>query len=181
MKRLLISAAGAVLSIALIAPPVFAQQTCNTGVGGSTCVTTVSVAMTTGAVVDLTQSSATTSLGAPTAADFNAGYKASSGPSFAIKANSDWTLQVRAGSSTWAATNTSPGVSARSNKPASDLQWSTSADGVFAGLTLAGVTIASGSATAAASAGIFYRTQYAWLLDTPGSYSLDVIVTLSAP
>ena len=157
------------------------QQSCNTGFLGTTCVTTASVSMTAGVVVDLTQSSATTSLGTPVASDFTTGFKAANGPTLDVKSNGAWTIQIRAATSTWAATNTSPGVNARTNKPAADLTWSGSIGGTFVPLTLTGVTLLTGNATATTVQGVFYRTLYSWLLDTPGDYSLGVILTLSSP
>jgi hypothetical protein len=44
------------------------------------------------------------------------------------------------------------------------------------------VTVQSIGATGGSSpVNLFYRTKYAWGLDTPGNYSLTVVFTLAAP
>lgn len=39
----------------------------------------------------------------------------------------------------------------------------------------------SGAATATTTSTFFYRTLYGWTLDTPGSYSIIVMFTVTAP
>jgi hypothetical protein len=140
-----------------------------------------SVSMTAGRVVRLQMSAASTSLTAPTTADFDAGVNATTGPTLTVSANAPWTLHIRAASATWAATNTSPGAPARTNKPAGDLKWSLSAGGAFAPLTTSDASLFAGSATASDATTLYYQTLYNWTLDTPGNYSLSIVLTLTAP
>jgi hypothetical protein len=90
-------------------------------------------------------------------------------------------LQVRASAAFWTATNTSPGAPARTDKPAADLKWATSAGGPFNPLATADATLVSGSATASSATTLYFQTLYSWTVDTPGNYSLSVVLTLTAP
>jgi hypothetical protein len=137
--------------------------------------------MTTTRVVRLQVSAGSTSLTAPTPTDFDAGFNATTGPTFTVSANAAWSLYVRASSAFWTATNTSPGAPARTTKPAADLQWSTASNGTFLGLTTTDATLVTGTATASTVTTLFLRTLYGWTLDTPGNYSLTVVLTLTAP
>lgn len=158
-------------------------QTCTAAGGGGTCSTApISATMTVNAVVQLTLSSTSTSLTPPGSTDYDAGFVANTGPSATVQCNTTCRLQISAGTPTWAATTTVVSAPARTNKPCSDLTWSTSAGGTFAGLTTSPVTVQSIPATGgSAPVSFFYRTNYAWGLDTPGNYSLTVVFTLAAP
>ncbi|HTY07223.1 MAG TPA: hypothetical protein VMC86_11945 [Gemmatimonadales bacterium] len=150
--------------------------------GGGNCTTAaISATLTIGRVVQLTLSSTTTALATPAAADFDAGFVASTGPTATVYCNTACRLQISASTATWTATTTVPSVPARANKPASDLQWSTASNGTFAGLTTTPTNVSSLGATAGTAVGIFYHTLYAWGLDTPGNYSLKVVFTLASP
>jgi hypothetical protein len=146
----------------------------NCGLGGS-------VSMTAGKVVMVAMSAGSTTLAAPTPADFDAGLNATTGPTITVRANAAWTLHLRASTALWTATNTSPGAPARTTKPAADLKWSTSSGGTFTALTTSDVTLVSGSATASSATTLFFQTLYGWTLDTPGNYSLAVVLTLTSP
>ncbi len=126
-------------------------------------------------------SAGSTALTPPTTAHFDAGFNTTTGPTFTVSANAAWTLQVRASSGIWTATNTTPGAPARTNKPAGDLQWSTASNGAFTALTIGDVTLFSGAVTASNATTLYFRTLYDWALDTPGSYSLSLVLTLTAP
>jgi len=140
-----------------------------------------SVAMTAGRVVRLQVSAGSTPLTAPTPADFDAGLNATTGPTLTVSANAPWTLHLRAASALWTATNTAPGAPARTNKPAADLQWSTASNGGFTALTTGDVSLLTGSATATSATTLYFQTLYNWTLDTPGNYSLSIVLTLTAP
>jgi len=49
------------------------------------------------------------------------------------------------------------------------------------GLTTTDATLVTGAATASSATNLFLRTLYDWTLDTPGNYSLTVVLTLTAP
>jgi len=158
-----------------------ADAQCTASGAPASCNLPGSVSMTAGRVVRLQVNAASTSLTAPTTTDFDAGFNSTTGPTVTVSANAPWMLQLRASTASWNATNTSPGAPARINKPASDLRWSTNAAGVFSALTTSDATLVSGSATASSSTTLYFRTAYSWTLDTPGNYSLSVVLTLTAP
>jgi hypothetical protein len=173
----------ALTAIALIAwgnPSTVAAQ-CTASGAPDNCTQVGSVSMTAGRVVRLQVSAGSTSLTAPTTADFDAGFNATTGPTFTVSANAPWTLYTRASSAFWTATNTSPGAPARTTKPAADLTWSTASNGTFVGMTTTDATLVSGAATASSATTLFLQTHYGWTLDTPGIYSLTVVLTLTAP
>jgi hypothetical protein len=126
-------------------------------------------------------SAASTTLTAPTPTDFDAGFNSTSGPSLTVSANSAWTLHIRAASATWTATNTSPGAPARTTKPATDLKWATASNGTFSALTTTDASLVNGSAAAGNATSLYFQTLYDWTLDTPGNYSLSIVLTLTAP
>ena len=148
-----------------------AEAQCTASGAPASCNLSGSVSMTAGRVVLVQMSAGSTALAAPTPADFDAG----------LSANAAWTLHVRASTALWTATNTSPGAPARTTKPAADLKWSTSSGGTFTALTTSDVTLVTGSATASSATTLFFQTLYGWTLDTPGNYSLAVVLTLTSP
>src|SRR3989441_10787497 len=139
------------LGAALMLPAAAQGQACTAPIPAGTCTATTSTTLTVGLLIQLTLSSTTTTLAPPALSDYDAGFVANQGPSATVKSNRAWRLQVSALAAIWTATSTQPGVVARPNKPASDLQWSTAAGGPFTGLTTVPVTAASGAATAAAT------------------------------
>jgi hypothetical protein len=158
-----------------------AGQSCNAPVPNGSCFVTTSATLTIPDVMQLTLTSTSTALTAPASADYDAGYVADAGPTATIKSNRAWRLQISAAAATWTASNTQPGVNARTSKPAADLAWATASGGPFTALGVTPVTAASGAATAGAPRSFFFRTSYSWGLDTPGAYSLAVVFTLLAP
>jgi hypothetical protein len=132
-------------------------------------------------VVKLQVSAGSTALTPPTTADFDAGFNTTTGPTLTVSANATWTLHVRATSAVWTATNTTPGAPARTNKPAGDLQWSSASNGAFIPLTTGDVNLFSGAATASNAMTLYFHTLYDWAQDTPGNYSLSVVLTLTSP
>lgn len=137
--------------------------------------------MIAGRVVLLQVSAASTALTAPTPADFDAGFNATTGPTLSISANASWALSLRSTTPLWSAVNTSPGAPARTDKPVADLTWSTNPAGPFAALTIVNSSLVSGTATASTVTTLYFRTLYSWLLDTPGNYGLTLVLTLTSP
>ncbi len=181
MIRNRLSVATMAIIIAGATAPAAAHAQCTASGSPANCGVPASVSMTAGRVVRLQMSAASTSLAAPTTSDFDAGFNATTGPTLTVSANAPWTLHIRAASATWTATNTSPGAPARTNKPAGDLQWSLVASGGFAALTTSDVSLFTGSATASDATTLYFQTLYDWALDSPGNYSLSVVLTLTAP
>src|SRR3982074_3396039 len=163
------------------ARPTAVAAQCNAIGSGGTCNQAGSVSMTAGRIVRLQMTPASTAPHVPTPADFDAGFNATTGPTFTVSANAAWTLHVRAAAAFWTATNTSPGAPARTTKPAADLKWSTAVAGTFNSLTTSDVNLVTGAATASNATTLFFQTLYSWTLDTPGNYSLSVILTLTSP
>jgi hypothetical protein len=126
-------------------------------------------------------SAGSSALTAPTPADFDAGFNATTGPTLTVSANAPWTLHLRSSGAFWAATNTSPGAPARATKPAGDLRWSTASNGVFSALSTSDVNLVTGTATASSATTLYFQTLYDWALDTPGNYSQTIVLTLTAP
>jgi hypothetical protein len=173
--------AGMALLLIAAARPL-AAQTCTASGGGGTCSTaSIAASMTVGTVVQLTLSATSTALTAPGSLDYDAGFVANGGPSATVQCNTTCRLQISAATALWSATTTVISAPARANKPAADLTWSTSVGGTFTGLTTGPATVQSMSATGGTVTNLFYRTKYAWGLDTPGNYSLTVVFTLAAP
>ena len=148
-----------------------------------TCNTTNTASVTVGALVKLAMSSATTTLTNPSADNVDVGaVLPDAGPSFTIKANRSWTLKIKSQNATdWTYSGTNSGV-----KPIGDLAWSTAVNGTFAAITGSDATFASGAgASNGTAAAAFFRTT--WVADftsasnAPGSYSLPIVFTLTAP
>ncbi|MGH7701378.1 MAG: hypothetical protein ACREMJ_12775 [Gemmatimonadales bacterium] len=156
-------------------------QTCTAPVPNGSCAVTTSTTLPIGTVMQLTLDATATVLGTPGTADYDAGFVADNGPTATVKSNRPWRLQISAASALWSAANTEPGVSARVDKPAGDLRWSTAGGGPFTGLSTIPVDAQTGGASGGAAVTLFYRTVYDWTLDTPGAYSLPVVLTLTAP
>ena len=167
------------IGLSMAASPASAQ--CTASGAPASCGVPGSVSMTAGRVVRLQMSAGSTALTAPTPADFDAGFNATSGPTLTVSANASWTLSVRAAAATWTATNTSPGAPARTTKPAADLKWSTASNGSFASFTTSDVNLVTGSATASNATTLYFHTLYGWTLDTPGNYSMSIVLTLTSP
>ena len=161
--------AAMVLATAIGATQANAQCSGNAG----SCNTTNTASVTVGALVKLGMSSNATALTNPTADNVDAGNTLqNSGPTFSVKSNV---------ATNWDYVGSDAGV-----KPIGDLAWSTAAAGTYAAITASDVTFASGAAaTNGFAAQAFFRTT--WSSDftspsnAPGTYSLPIVFTLSAP
>ena len=151
--------------------------------GNGSCNLTNTVTASVNNLVKLQMTSATTSLSSPTADQVETGVTlADNGPSFTIKANRSWTLNIKT-------TNPSQWTYAGSNsgaKPISDLTWSNAAAGTFTGISSTDALFTSGAAaTNGAAAQVFFKTVWAAGFtqpsNAPGTYSMPVVFTLSAP
>jgi hypothetical protein len=156
-----------------------AQCSSNTG----SCNTSITTSLTIGALVKLGLSATTTSLTAPTADQVDVGALiADAGPTFTIKANRSWTMNIRSGNATnWTYAGSSGGV-----KPISDLSWSNALAGTYAAITAIDAVFTSGaSASSGTAAAAFFKTNYPAgftnAANAPGTYTLPIILTLTAP
>lgn len=171
--------AAMVLGTAISANQAIAQCSGNAGSCNSTNTASVSV----NALVKLGMSSATTTLTSPTADQVEVGANiADAGPSFTVKANRSWTLNIKTTNpAQWTYVGTLGG-----NKPVSDLTWSNAVAGSYVGISSTDALFLSGaSATNGAAAQVFFKTVWAAGFtqpsNAPGTYSLPVVFTLSAP
>src|SRR5258705_7055350 len=117
MKRIGIGVAIVAVTAVIAIPPGAALAQCTASGAPASCGVPGSVSMTAGRVVRLQMSTASTSLTAPTPADFDAGFNATTGPALTVSSNAAWTLHIRGVAALWTASNTSPGAPARANKP----------------------------------------------------------------
>ncbi|MDQ6872411.1 MAG: hypothetical protein M3037_10435 [Gemmatimonadota bacterium] len=156
-------------------------QGCSGNAG--TCNTTNTASVLIPALVKLGMSATTTSLTAPTADQVDLGATVSdAGPTFTIKANRSWTLNIKSGNPTnWTYTGANSGV-----KPIADLTWANAVAGTYAAITASDVVFTNGGgATAGTAAAAFFKTNYPAgftnSANAPGTYSLPVVFTLTAP
>ena len=158
-----------------------AAQSCNIGSAPGNCTTTTSATLTVGKVVQLTLATTSTTLPAPTITDYANGYLTGSGQVVSIRSNANVVVRVAARTSTWSASNMTPGVTAWVAKPSTDLQLGAATTGPFTALTTAGYTLSNSGATATLDLPVAYKLLLDWRNDTPGQYSLDVVYTVTAP
>lgn len=162
-----------------------AAQSCSISSTAATptpCTVTSTHSLTMPSLLSLTMSGFTSgtsqTLAAPSdIADFSSGNTIqvpTTGPTFVVKANRAYKVQISATAATFTGTSYA--------KPAGDVSWSTSANGTFVALSTTATDVDAGNATAGStSVGLFYKTTYKLLQDLPGTYSLDVKFTLVAP
>lgn len=167
LRRLIL---GLALLVAAAGTTQAAAQSCT----GNPCSVGNTVSATVGTLLRLTLSTTTTALAGPSEAEFDAGFQDAAGPSATVKANRSWTLKVSAAAANWTTDNLVV-------KPASDLQWATASGGPYAGLTIAAADVATSGATASFAQPVFYRVLWSYANDAPGSYSLVVTYTVTAP
>lgn len=148
------------------------------GCSGATC--TVEVTMPVTDVVRLTLSSTSVALGAPSESDYAAGYRDVAGAAVNVSAKSNRAIQVQVNGTTPAFGYL--GALADPAKPAADLLWSTSAAGLGSTTTHMGATatlLNRGAGTITVP--LFLRTRWDFTRDVPGTYSLGIRLTVSAP
>jgi hypothetical protein len=171
--------AATVLGSALCVSQANAQ--CSGNAGG--CLTVNTASATVNALVKLGMSATTSSLSSPTADQIEVGATlADAGPTFTVKANRSWTLNIRTSNpATWTYVGTLGGT-----KPISDLTWSNAVAGTFVGISTSDALFLSGAAaTNGTAAQAFFRTVWAAGFtqpsNAPGVYSLAIVFSLSAP
>ncbi|MGH7603595.1 MAG: hypothetical protein ACRENK_06300 [Gemmatimonadaceae bacterium] len=171
--------AAAVLSSVIGATQANAQ--CSGNAGSCNSVNTASA--TVNALVKLGMSATTTALSAPTADQIEIGATlADAGPTFTIKANRSWTLNIRTSNASLFTYVGSNG----GTKPMSDLTWSNAAAGTYAAIGASDALFTSGAAaTNGTAAQAFFKTVWAAGFtqpsNAPGTYSLPIVFSLTAP
>ncbi|HEY4734241.1 MAG: hypothetical protein ACJ79J_06690 [Gemmatimonadaceae bacterium] len=179
MKATRIILAAMVLGTGISAGQAGAQCSGNAG----SCNLTNTVSASVNALVKLQMSSASMSVASPTADQVEVGATlADAGPTFTIKANRSWSLNIKTTNpSNWTYVGSNGGV-----KPISDLTWSNAAAGTYVGMSTTDALLTSGAAaTNGAAAQVFFKTVWAagftMPSNAPGTYSMPVVFTLSAP
>jgi hypothetical protein len=181
MKATRLILAAMVLGTVVGASQANAQQTCSGNAG--TCNATNTAQVVIPALVKLDLGATTTSLTAPTADAVDAGTPVdNAGPTITIKSNRSWTLNLKSGRPQYWDFNSAAGTA----KPISDLLWSATSGTGYAAITTTDAVLKSGaSATGSGSASVYFRTLYnggfADPSNAPGTYSLPIVFTLSAP
>jgi hypothetical protein len=152
-----------------------AAQSCST----NPCTVGVTASSTVADVMQLTLSSTSSDLGSPTATEYATGYMDAGGPTATVKSNRPWRVTVVGNAANFS--YTAPLASGLTNsKTAADLKWGTAA-GTYGSNMGSAAQLSSGNGTSGAPQQIFFRTQWAWATDVPGTYSLVVNFTLSGP
>lgn len=158
-----------------------ANAQCSGNAGG--CLTVNTASATVNALVKLGMSATATTLSSPTADQVEIGATlADVGPTFTIKANRSWTLNIRTSNpANWTYVGTNGGT-----KPISDLTWSNAVAGTYAGISTTDALFLSGAAaTNGTAAQAFFKTVWAAGFtqpsNAPGTYSLPIVFSLSAP
>ena len=158
-----------------------ANAQCSGNAGG--CLTINTASATVNALVKLGMSAAATTLSSPTADQVEIGATlADAGPSFTVKANRSWTLNIRTSNpANFTYVGTNGGV-----KPISDLTWSNALAGSYVGISTTDALFLSGAAaTNGTAAQAFFKTVWAAGFtqpsNAPGTYSMAVVFSLSAP
>lgn len=156
-----------------------AAQSCEQ-TGTSSCTVNVTLRAPIPFTAALSASSSVTDLGVLTATTLvpgqSTGTRTDAGPTVQAQANFAWMLTMRAGSTTWSYS----GSATAPSKSAADLSWR-AGSGSFTPISTTGSTLLSGTAGAAATAVLSFRTTWSWTSNPPGSYALPLTLTLTAP
>jgi hypothetical protein len=153
-----------------------ASAQCNSTGFPSSCAQTRAWSVVVQPTVRVTVTPTVATLASPDATDFTNGFSISLGHTAVIKANNAWQLLISSGQALWTA-----GGGGRPNKPDGDLLWGLSSGGPFTAVTGTPVQVTTGTATNATSVSIYYKVLWVWNLDIPGTYTLPVTLTISAP
>ena len=138
------------------------------------CTATNTVQVHVGTVLRLSLQGSTVVLATAGPETIRSGGQAATGPSAVVRSNGSWKLHISAAQDVWTPLDSS----ARLDKPATDLTWSTrSADG-FSSLSTGLTEAARGGPTSGTTLPLYYRTRFAPAADTPGAYSMTVRLTL---
>jgi hypothetical protein len=109
--------------------------------------------------------------------DVAAGVATPTPVSFTVQGNRAWSVQISGAAAKWTAS-----AGAWTNKPVSDLRWSLSSTGATTAMSITPASVTSGSATAGSAATTVYlRPAVHWTTDLPGTYTIGVTFTLTAP
>ena len=129
-------------------------------------------------ILRLSVSGSSVGLGVPTDVDFTAGYKDVSAVNVTVSANRPVVVQITGLTGTFGYI----GAMSNPNKPASELRWATSAAALSSTTNHMGSLLTLVSQNAGSSLiPLYLRTLWSYSTDVPGTYSLGISFTLSAP
>lgn len=154
------------------------QAEAQLGCSGTVC--TVEISMPITDILRMSLSAPSVGLGSPSDIDYAAGYRDVAGPAVVVtvKSNRPVSLQMAGLSPVFGYV----GSMANPNKPASHLLWATSAAGLNGSpFTMASPATLYSGAAASVTQSLFFRTLWDFATDPPGTYSLTISFTLSAP
>jgi hypothetical protein len=148
------------------------------GCSGATC--TVQISMPVTDVLRISLGTTSVGLGAPSDVDYQAGYRDVGGVAVSVNGKSNRPFQVAMSALT--GTFLYAGSMADPNKPASDLKWATSAGALpttanHMGTSAMLINQGAGNVTVP----LYMRTLWDFTKDVPGTYSLAIRFTVSAP
>jgi hypothetical protein len=96
---------------------------------------------------------------------------------YSVQGNRAWSVQISGASATWSGSS-----GAWATKPVSDLRWSLSSTGATTAMSVTPATVSSGAATAGSTpTTVYLRPAVHWATDKPGTYTIGVTFTLTAP
>jgi hypothetical protein len=161
----------------------------NSTAGGSlSCTVPTTITVSLPSLLRLTLSGFTsgtnTALDVPTLDDYDAttglATKTTVGPSFVVKANRSYKVQISASAATF--TQTPPSGGGTYAKPVNDVEWTINGS-AFTHLTTTAtdLTTLQSAIANSSSVQVSYRTGYDFSKDRPGDYSLGITYTLVAP
>jgi hypothetical protein len=170
-----------------------AAQSCTTGNGahddcsGGTGIISIPMAMTVGKTVRLEASASSLALasGDLSAADYAAGFKTAGSISITARANTGIAVTLAAATTNF---TYSGSVSPAPTKAASTVLWSLNsfatagtALSTSGGTVIANTGSGNAGATTGTTATVSFRTNLGWATDPPGTYSLTLNFTVTAP
>lgn len=166
----------ALAALAATARPAEAQDRCSTGGEGGSCSVEVWVRRTPATVVFLVVSQQSVTLPSPLVGQGKVLPQTGAGLVARVFSNAPWQLQLSAATPFWQG---SGGAGAR--KSASDLGWGVGAAGPFTPLSVQPAAVAFGGASRGTAIPLYFQVGFDAATDLPGDYSLDLVLTLSAP
>jgi len=180
------------------------QCTASAPTSAPTCPLTVAATVTVAHLLQLNVSGTQTNLAPPVVTTYDSSAAAANangypvgatGPTVTVKANRGWKLTVSSQNDYWSFTPDAtyqqcrPGggtyssctgsSSSVAGKASSDLAWSLNANTAFAGLTSTPALLSSNATGSSASYTLYYRVRWAYASDVPGTYTLNVVFTVT--
>lgn len=165
-----------VVALAALLVAARADAQCNANGAPASCSLNLSWQVVVQRTVRVTITPTVATLTNPNATDFNNGFSAALGHTAVVKANNAWQILISSGQALWTA-----GGGGRADKPRADLAWGLAVGGPFTTITGTPAQVTTGTATASTSVPIYYQVLWVWNLDIPGTYTLPVTLTISAP